>query len=110
LSAVKGCLKECWRLQRMSAEDFRRTIDVPPVRGVPPPSGRALSRDELVALLAACAADTTAAGRRDAALIGLLYACGLRRSEAVALDVGDLRPGELMVRKGKRNKSRVCYP
>jgi integrase/recombinase XerD len=41
----------------------------------------------------------------------VLYGSGLRRAEAVALDVGDFdrEAGSLRVRAGKGNKERVCY-
>lgn len=52
------------------------------------------------AMFAACAKDATAAGRRDAALLAVFFASGLRRSEACALDVGDvdLRSRKLSIR------------
>jgi integrase len=58
----------------------------------------------------ACQADATAAGTRDAAIIGLLYAAGLRRDELVRLGMSDFDPetGMLMIR-GKRNKQRSAY-
>ena len=46
---------------------------------------------------------------KDTALLSLLYGCGLRLSEAISLDVGDvnLRTGFLYVRKSKRGQSRT---
>ena len=63
------------------------------------------------ALLGVCSADEAAAGARDAALLALLYGAGLRRSEVVALDVGDctVGTGMLAVRHGKGNRDRVVY-
>ena len=111
LSALRGALKAAWRLGLLPTEEFHRAVDLPPVRGETLPRGRALSAGELRALFALCN-DGKNAGIRDAALLGVLYGCGLRRSEAVSLDVGDFHPdtGELRVRAGKGNKQRAVYP
>jgi len=45
---------------------------------------------------------------RDAAVLGLLYGCGLRLSEALSLKRGDLRPGQDVITVvGKGNKARM---
>jgi site-specific recombinase XerD len=111
LSALRGVLKEAWRLGSLSAEDYQRAIDVPSVRGESVPAGRELAQGELVALVNACKADPSAAGVRDAAILGLLYTCGLRRAELVALNVDDVEveTGRLVVRSGKGRKGRTVY-
>lgn len=47
-------------------------------------------------------------GQRDRAVIAILYSAGLRKSEAVNLDLSDIdfTNKRLLVRKGKRNKQR----
>jgi integrase/recombinase XerD len=51
---------------------------------------------------------TKPAGFRDRALLELMYACGLRASEAIGLDVGDVDREDRVVRaRGKGSKERV---
>jgi integrase len=111
LAALRGVLQEAWRLGKMSAEEFRRAADLPAVRGSTLPRGRAVSRPELTALFEACSKDKSPAGRRDAAILAVLYNCGLRRSELVALDVADYDPEEsaVTIRSGKGRKARISY-
>jgi integrase/recombinase XerD len=66
-----------------------------------------LSRPEVDRLLAA-PDPRTAAGRRDRAMLELLYAAGLRVSELVSLSVNDVHLGTRMVlARGKGSKERL---
>jgi len=109
-AALRGVLKESWRLGYMTAEDFHRATDVPTIKAQMLPRGRALSSGEIAALMRACSGDISPAGTRDAAMLALLYAAGLRRSEAVALDVScyDIEL-ELTIRGAKGRKDRLGY-
>lgn len=111
LGALRGVLRAAWRMGLMIAEEYHQTASVEAVRGERLLAGRALTGGEIAALLGACMADRTAAGRRDAALFAVLYGCGLREAELVGLDVGDhdAGTGALAVRHGKRNKERLVY-
>jgi integrase len=112
LSALRGVLKEAWRLGYMSAEDYARACDIKSVRGETLPAGRELSGGEIMALVNACKADKIRAlGFRDIAMLGVLYTCGVRRAELVALDVSDFDPdsGKLSIRAGKGRKARTVY-
>ena len=108
LCALRGVLKECWRLGLMSHEEFRRTTDLAAVRGDSTAAGRVLTVDELVALFRVCAEDTSPKGIRDSAILAVLYSTGLRRSELLALNTGDYNGGTLTVR-GKGNRVRLAY-
>ena len=111
LAALRRVLQEAWRLGLMTAEQYERAADLKVVKEERLPSGRALDGAEIAALFAACGADATPAGIRDAALLAVLLATGLRRSEVVALDVSDytLGSGALLVRSGKGRKDRLVY-
>ena len=50
LAALRGVLKECWRLGMMAHHEYVRTADIAAVRGQLPPRGRALNKTELEAL------------------------------------------------------------
>ena len=89
LAALRGVLKQVWRLGQISAEDHQRAIELPAVQGASPRKSRALSQEELRALVAACERDRSPAGPRDAALFVLLFGAGLRRAEVAALEVSD---------------------
>lgn len=111
LAALRRTLEEAWRLGLMTAEEYKRAADIKIVKAETLPAGRALAGNEVAALLDACAADSTPAGVRDAAIIAVLVGTGLRRSELVALDVRDYTPsdGALKVRSGKGRKDRIVY-
>jgi integrase len=107
LSALRGVLKEAWRLGLMSAEDLARAADVEPVRGSRPLKGRALEPHEVAALFHACMRDQTAAGPRDAVILALGVGAGLRRAEIAGLDLGDVDLDREIIRVlGKGRKVR----
>jgi site-specific recombinase XerD len=110
LAALRGVLKECWRLGLMVHDEYARAADIAPVRGQLPPRGRALKEAELEALFRDCQTDPSVAGVRDAAILGLLYGIGLRRSELVLLDVVDFHPEDgVLTIKGKGRQARSVH-
>ncbi len=111
LSALRGTVKEAWRMGLMSAEDYQRAVDIQNVKPDPVSTGRELAAQEIHALVETCKQDDSPAGKRDAAIIGLLYTCGLRRSEAVALRIEDLdlENGEILIRNARDDKERMVY-
>jgi len=107
LAALRGVMREAWRLGLMTAEDLARAVDLEPVRGCRPLTGRALEPNEVAALFQCCMNDPSPAGSRDAVILALGLAAGLRRAEIAGLDLADVDLGREVVRVlGKGNKVR----
>ena len=107
LSALRGVVREAWRLGQIDAEIKERIVDVKSVSASTLPAGRHVDVGEVRRLFETCG--DTPVGARDAAMLALLYGCGLRRSEVVALLLDDYREGAITVRHGKGRKERVVY-
>ena len=107
LAAVRGVIREAWRLDLIDAETKERICDVKGVKASTLPKGRHVDVGEITALFRACG--DTPVGARDAAMLALLYGCGLRRSEAVALQLADYDAGKVTVLHGKGRKERFVY-
>src|SRR5437867_12124172 len=57
LAALRGVLKESWRLGYSAAEDYHRAADVPTIKAQTLPRGRALSSGESGSLIGTCSRD-----------------------------------------------------
>jgi len=93
----------------MTATRARRSSSTPPSASMSrrrPPE--VLSEAEAIALLKACSTRAPS-GVRNRALIAVLWRCGLRISEALALELRDvdLDAGTVRVRHGKGDRSRT---
>lgn len=111
LAALRGALKEAWLLGQMEADQYQRARSFQLPKAAPGLlRGRALDVEEIAAMLDKLADDARPVARRDAALLLLLFTCGLRRTEAVFLDLCDYRAGDLghsvFVWNAKGGKSR----
>jgi integrase len=128
LSALRQVLKAAWRLGQFkptpqeiqAATDSNEPVpsgsdlymaaaDIANVKGEKPDqaAGRALTLGELMALVTSCN-DGTATGARDAAILAVAYAGGLRRAEIVGLTMDSFdAAAEVLTVKGKRNKTRT---
>lgn len=105
MAALRGVLKEAWRLGYLSAEDYQRAIDVKAIPGSRELAGRYVEPEEVEKLLSFAARRKKEIDRRDAAIIAVLYTCGLRRDELISLNVTDYSPRGVRV-VGKGNKER----
>ncbi|HET7012259.1 MAG TPA: tyrosine-type recombinase/integrase [Anaerolineales bacterium] len=87
MAAVRSFLEYLQRENVLADPSLRSGLRPP---RAPRPRPRVLSSDELNALLTAPAQQDSPRALRDAAILALLYATGLRAAEAVALRVDDL--------------------
>lgn len=107
LARKAACLRSFYRhLRREQILDSDPTADLRAPRKLQR-LPQVLSRDEVAALLAAPSGNEPPA-LRDRALLELMYACGLRASEATGLLVGDVDlEGEVLRARGKGSKERL---
>jgi integrase/recombinase XerD len=102
-----ACLRSFYRhlrREQIIAHDPTSELRSPRARGRLP---KVLSRDEVAKLLAQPRGESPAA-LRDRALLELMYACGLRASEAIGLELRDIDLESAMLRAhGKGNKERL---
>lgn len=111
LSMLKGVALQAWELQLISDHTYLRIKNTKAIRGQRIPKRRWLDKTDVVKLLDQCLADDRLQGLRDAALLALLYGCGLRRSEVVGIDLEHMNAKEESIRiLGKGNKERIVYP
>jgi integrase/recombinase XerD len=102
--AVRGLHRFLLREGAVTADAARGVRPPPPPKRLP----KAISVEEVGALLDAAGADETPRAVRDRALLELLYGCGARISEAVGLDLDELDLEQGVVRLvGKGSKERV---
>ncbi|MGL5757282.1 tyrosine-type recombinase/integrase [Plesiomonas sp.] len=110
LAVIRGVLKECWQLQLITHADYANAVSVKGVRGSRQVKPRLLANDELNSLLNVCRRDPSIKGIRDAAIIGLMRGCGLRRSEVVGLTLNNIDFTEnSLTLIGKGNKQRKLF-
>lgn len=110
LSALRGVLEQTWLLGQMSAEDYHRAARLAPIIGETLPAGRELLANEITALIQNCIEDRSPLGVRDAAIISVMFGCGLRREEITTLNLDDYssEDAKLLIH-GKRSKQRIAY-
>jgi integrase/recombinase XerD len=102
-----ACLRSFYRhLRREGVRDSDPAASLsPPRRGRKLP--QVLTRGEVEKLLSR-PKGTEPAALRDRALLELMYACGLRASEAIGLEVGDVDLDDKILRaRGKGSKERI---
>jgi len=117
-SAIRAILHECVQSGEMDEDAYLKAVDAivwhRPIFGehdhASAPKSRAVGNDELTKLFASCQSDSSLAGQRDTAILGVAFGCGLRRAEIVGLDLDDYNSAAAsLVVYGKGNKRRLAY-
>jgi site-specific recombinase XerD len=108
ISALRGVLEEAWQLGLINADEYHRAAKIKNIKAETLPTGRALAKSEIDALVGTCKS-TAPIDIRDAAILGVLRS-GPRRFEVAGLDLADwdLTEGSLKI-VGKGRKERTIY-
>ncbi|MGR3885514.1 site-specific integrase [Pseudomonas sp. 1152_12] len=110
VNAVRGVMNEAWRMSLISQDHLFKIRSVKAAPGTRLGQGRNLRRTLIREMMEVCAADPRPQGLRDAALIGILYGSGMRKSESVNLDLAQINVQERSLRvTGKGNKELIKY-
>lgn len=108
LSILRGILRQCFRLELITADVYQRAIMIDPVRGESAPAGRMLKPEEIRILIEYIDFLGGDFGAMVAALFAVGLGGGLRREEMAALEATALADDDSVVRLiGKGQKERV---
>lgn len=105
MSTLRGFFKFLDRTGRLSNQAINAVRSPRPPRQLPRPLAEDEARDSLKSIQELQEEPWQAA--RDLALLTLLYGCGLRLGEALALNIGDAPKGDTMLITGKGSKQRL---
>ena len=105
MGALRGILRSAWLAGVYDFGELEKIRAISPIRGSAVRPGRYVPRADLRALFDACGRGTLKSAR-DRAILAVLFGAGLRRSEASALLVEDIKGGAVIVKKGKGAKGR----
>lgn len=112
LSALRGVMKAAWQLGQLTTDEYQRAMDFKGLKTTGlPPAGRVVSIEEVRRVLIAATNQEAPKSWRDQALLVTMFAGGLRRQEASALDTEnfDLSSGAVTISRGKGGKFRTTY-
>ncbi|WP_339532520.1 site-specific integrase [Pseudomonas mucidolens] len=110
VNAVRGVMNEAWRMSLISQDHLLKMRSVKAAPGTRLSQGRNLRRSLIRELMEVCAADPRPQGLRDAAVIGILYGSGMRKSESVNLELAQVNFQERSLNViGKGNKQLIKY-
>lgn len=109
--AIRGVLRVAQKLGYISKDQLESALSVETLRGSSSVlAGRQVEEEEALTLGQVIAEDSTPAGKRDRALLAVLWGAGIRRAELVALERSslDIEQARLIV-YGKGRKYREVF-
>ncbi|MCQ9426653.1 tyrosine-type recombinase/integrase [Pseudomonas sp. LJDD11] len=110
VNAIRGVMNEAWRQDLISHDHLLKIRSVKPMAGSRLSRGSNIRRNLIRELMDVCAADPRPQGRRDAAIIAILYGSGMRKSESVNIDLNQVDFEQRCLRvQGKGNKQLIKY-
>lgn len=113
LSALRGVVEECWRLELMPVDTKMRIQSVQSVKSTGAARQKSLVDQDMIAeiIKATNSEKHFMLGARDRAMIAIMYQAGLRRSEIAALTAKDIEieRGRLYIADSKGGKSRYVF-
>jgi integrase/recombinase XerC len=113
LTAIRGVINEAHYANLIPSFQVAGIRSVKPYEQNRLPVGKFVEDPILKALLEDCNQDTRYQGVRDAAIISLLYGCGLRRAESVAVDIAKINQQEwslTVIGKGDKEMKKWIAP
>jgi site-specific recombinase XerC len=113
LTAIRGVINEAHYANLIPSFEVAGIRSVKPFPQNRLPVGQFVEDPVIKALLEDCAQDTRYQGVRDAAIISLLYGCGLRRAESVAVDISKVNQKEwslTVIGKGDKEMKKWIAP
>ena len=111
ICTLRMVAKQAWLKGMMSIQTYSAIREVKSVRGSRLSKGRALSTRETGKLIASSELKGNAIGVRDAAIIALAVACGMRRTEIASLRISNINcQNKIITILGKGNKERRVAP
>lgn len=109
LNVFRCVAREAWSLDVLPQSVYLKIKAIKGVRYERLPRGRSLPVSDIEKLLDSCN-DGTIRGKRDKALICVMVGCGLRRAEAVSLELQNYNPDDRSLTFiGKGNKQRRVF-
>jgi site-specific recombinase XerD len=104
LSAIKRLAYQQYQNDLMATWTVERFVKSVPNNPLKPK--KALTLEQVKAILAVCHDDGTVKGIRDEAILAIMFGAGLRRSEVIKLNLNDFDGMDIYVMQSKGRKSR----